>query len=78
MVLDEATSSLDAAMAQEVMAAVERMRGKRTILMVAHQIATIKNCDQIYLIESGMLVGSGKFEELYQLGSDATLSRVVR
>jgi len=78
LVLDEATSSLDAAMAQEVMNAVEEMRGERTILIVAHQIATIENCDQIYLFESGVLADSGRFEELYRPGSDGAPVRVIR
>jgi ABC-type multidrug transport system fused ATPase/permease subunit len=78
LVLDEATSSLDVVMAKEVMNAVEKMRGERTILIVAHQIATIKNCDQIYFLESGVLADSGKFEDLYCSGSDGTPVRIIK
>ncbi len=78
LVLDEATSSLDANMAQEVMRSVESMRGKKTILMVAHQIATIENCDLIYLIEDGHLLDFGRFEELYSPGLDGFPVRINR
>ena len=78
LVLDEATSSLDFSMAQEVMKSVESMRSKRTILIVAHQIATIENCDLIYLIEDGCLLDFGRYEELYSPGLDGFPVRVNR
>jgi ATP-binding cassette subfamily C protein len=78
LVLDEATSALDSLMAQEVMKAVDKMRGERTILMVAHQITTIKDCDHIYILENGSLVDSGSYEELHYTGLDDAVVKVSR
>jgi ABC-type multidrug transport system fused ATPase/permease subunit len=55
LVLDEATSSLDAVTEQEVMGAVRSLHGKKTILIVAHRLSTIETCDQVFRIEQGQL-----------------------
>lgn len=55
LVLDEATSALDTETEQAVMEAVERFRGRCTLLMIAHRTSTLKNCDQIYRLENGRL-----------------------
>lgn len=78
LILDEATSSLDSVMALEVMNSVEKMRGEITILMVAHQIITIKNCDLIYIFENGALSDYGRFEELYCPSLDGDPVRIFR
>ena len=56
LVLDEATSALDTATEQAVMEAVEHLRGKCTLLMIAHRTSTLHACDRIYQIEQGKLV----------------------
>ena len=55
LVLDEATSALDTETEQAVMEAVERFRGRCTLLMIAHRTSTLENCDQIYRLEDGTL-----------------------
>ena len=60
LVLDEATSSLDTATESGVMEAVNALQGKKTILIVAHRLSTIKNCDYVYRLEQGELVEEGK------------------
>ena len=55
LVVDEATSSLDTETEQAVMGAVERFRGRCTLLMIAHRTSTLENCDQIYRLEDGKL-----------------------
>ena len=55
LVLDEATSALDTETEQAVMEAVERFRGRCTLLMIAHRTSTLENCDQIYRLEDGKL-----------------------
>ena len=55
LVPDEATSALDTETEQAVMEAVERFRGRCTLLMIAHRTSTLENCDQIYRLEDGKL-----------------------
>ena len=59
LVLDEATSSLDPATEREIMQAVTSLRGHKTILIVAHRISTVEQCDYIYRIEKGRIVEEG-------------------
>ena len=59
LVLDEATSALDEATEQDVMKAVNALHGKKTILLIAHRLTTVKNCDRLYRLESGRVVEVG-------------------
>ena len=62
LVFDEATSALDNVTEQEIMAAVENLHGKKTIIIVAHRLSTIKNCDEIYEVHNGNVVKKRKEE----------------
>ncbi|MEJ1472119.1 MAG: ABC transporter ATP-binding protein [Candidatus Sedimenticola sp. (ex Thyasira tokunagai)] len=64
LILDEATSALDFPTEQAVMGAVYNLTHKKTIIMIAHRISTVKNCDNLLWLESGMLKAEGKFDEL--------------
>ncbi len=64
LVFDEATSALDNITEREVMAAIENLSGQKTIIMIAHRLTTVKNCDRIFLLEHGRVSASGAFEEL--------------
>lgn len=64
LVLDEATSALDANTEYQVMAAVNEMHGEKTILIVAHRISTIENCDMICRLEGGRVVALGDPESV--------------
>lgn len=66
LVLDEATSSLDGETERYVMEAVERLRGDRTIIMVAHRLTTVRGCDALFVLEAGRIVSVGSYEELGQ------------
>jgi len=59
LVLDEATSALDTVTENEVMKAVNSLHGNKTLLIVAHRLSTLENCDRIYKLESGALISSG-------------------
>ena len=59
LVLDEATSALDSATERGVMAAVEALHGSKTILIVAHRLSTVENCDRILQLHEGRLVAEG-------------------
>lgn len=56
LVLDEATSALDTETEKAVMEAIDTLQGKKTLIIVAHRLSTIKNCDVIYEIVNGKAV----------------------
>jgi ATP-binding cassette, subfamily B, bacterial PglK len=64
LVLDEATSSLDGATEEAVLKAIHHAAEARTVIMIAHRLNTLKDCDQIYIMEKGSIVGQGNYEEL--------------
>lgn len=64
LVLDEATSALDNLTEQSVMEALHNLRHKITIIIIAHRLTTVHECDCIYLLEKGQLVGQGAYKEL--------------
>lgn len=59
LVLDEATSSLDVTTERSVMAAVEALQGKKTILIVAHRTSTVELCDVVVRLAGGAIVDAG-------------------
>ena len=67
LMLDEAASALDAESERLVQEAIEKLRGGRTILVVAHRLSTIRKADWIYVLEGGRIVESGVREELMAL-----------
>lgn len=64
LVLDEATSALDNLTEAEVMEAVQALGHQITIIIVAHRLSTVRDCDNIYVFEAGHLVGAGSYNEL--------------
>lgn len=67
LILDEATSALDNLTERAVMEAVQKLRKNITIIIIAHRLSTVKNCDNIFLLEKGELKGQGTFEKLIQI-----------
>ena len=64
IVFDEATSALDNTTEKEVMAAINKLSGKFTIILIAHRLSTVEKCDQLVELGRGNVVCSGTFEEL--------------
>lgn len=64
LVFDEATSALDGITERRVMDDIHRLAGQRTIVMIAHRLSTVKDCDVIYMLEAGRVVDAGTYEEL--------------
>lgn len=62
LVLDEATSSLDGTTEEHVLKAIQSAAQSRTVIMIAHRLNTLKDCDQIYILEKGKIIGQGKYE----------------
>lgn len=59
LVLDEATSALDTQTEVGVMQAIKELRGKKTILIVAHRLSTVNHCNKLYRIENGEIAEEG-------------------
>jgi ABC-type multidrug transport system fused ATPase/permease subunit len=66
LILDEATSALDNLTEQAVMEAVHNLSHSITIILIAHRLTTVRECDQIYLLENGVVKANGSFEELLE------------
>ena len=64
LIFDEATSSLDAHSERKVQEAIETLHGKRTVIVVAHRLATVASADYIYVLENGSLAEEGTHEQL--------------
>ena len=69
LVMDEATSALDHETEQVVMAAIERLKGGRTLILIAHRLSTVESCDRVVLIRDGSLVAQGPPSEILPLTS---------
>lgn len=64
IVFDEATSALDNATEREVMTEISALSGTKTIIMIAHRLSTVENCDKIIVLNQGRVVGDGTFSAL--------------
>jgi len=64
ILLDEATSSLDAETENKIQGAISLLTKNRTTIVIAHRLSTILNSDKIYVIDSGKIVGEGTHDEL--------------
>ena len=64
LILDEATSALDNETEKSVMNSINNLSNNITIIIIAHRLNTVKNCDIIFKLENGRLVKQGKFEEI--------------
>ena len=64
LVFDEATSALDGITEKIVMDAIHEFSGKKTIIMIAHRLKTVEQCDRIYFMEQGKIIDYGTYQEL--------------
>jgi len=70
IVFDEATSALDSVTEQAVMSEIFSLSPKKTVIIIAHRISTIKDCDQILVFNKGNIVASGVYEDLISSSND--------
>jgi ABC-type multidrug transport system fused ATPase/permease subunit len=66
LILDEATSALDSLTEIAIMDAIRNLSHKKTIIIIAHRITTVRSCDVIYLMEKGIIADCGNYDDLYQ------------
>jgi len=68
LILDEATSALDTESERLVQQAIERLMQERTVLVIAHRLATVRDADEIMVLDAGRIVQRGSHEELLRAG----------
>jgi ATP-binding cassette subfamily C protein len=75
LVMDEATSALDAESESEIQKTLEEMRGRVTVVVIAHRLNTIQHADKVILLEDGKVRDSGTFKEL--IARNPSVEKVV-
>jgi ATP-binding cassette subfamily C protein len=75
LLLDEATSALDNETERLFIAAIDSLARRKTVLIIAHRLSTVQNCDMIYLMQRGRVIGSGAYDEL--LATQPTFAQLV-
>ena len=76
LVLDEATSSLDGITEFAVLEAINNVAKLKTMIIIAHRLTTVKDCDIIYLIDKGKIIAQGTYDEL--MNSNASFRAMAR
>ena len=76
LVMDEATSALDAESESEIAKALDQMRGKVTVVLIAHRLNTVQHADKVFLIEEGQVADQGSFQELMK--RNPSIDRLVQ
>jgi ATP-binding cassette subfamily C protein len=64
LIMDEATSALDAESEHEINTALDAMRGKVTVILIAHRLNTIQRSDLVFLVDEGKIAAQGTFKHL--------------
>ncbi|MFC3880871.1 ABC transporter ATP-binding protein [Algoriphagus namhaensis] len=75
LILDEATSALDSETERSIQENIDNLRGRYTIIIVAHRLSTVKKADEILVLDKGDIVGRGSFESL--VGQNTLFKRMV-
>lgn len=75
LILDEATNALDGLTEQELLSTILMLRGRYTIIVIAHRLSTVRACDVVFEFDAGQLKGSGTYGEL--LRNSETFQQLV-
>ena len=74
LIMDEATSALDDETEREIVEEIKRLKGKATLIVIAHRLTTVKYCDRIYRMRDGAIVERGTYDRVVRQGKDAASS----
>lgn len=66
IVMDEATSALDNVTEREIVEAIESIRGNTTLIVIAHRLSTVRNCDYLIKLDKGRIVSTGSYAEVIE------------
>jgi ATP-binding cassette, subfamily B, bacterial PglK len=64
LIFDEATSALDGETEAHIVESINSLASKKTIIIIAHRISTLRNCNNIYILEKGVVLGQGDYEKI--------------
>ncbi len=64
VILDEATANVDPENEEKLMKAIDSLTKNKTVIMIAHRLKTVRNCDNIFVIDEGKIVQQGKHDDL--------------
>lgn len=70
LIMDEATAALDNQTEAGVMDAIQALSGEKTIIMIAHRLSTVMECDRLYLMANGQVAAVGSYQELLQISPE--------
>ena len=76
LILDEATSALDGINEEMIMHSIRKLAGEKTIIIIAHRLTTLKECDNIFFLDDGKLVDQGNYQ--YLMEKNLTFKRMAR
>lgn len=77
LILDEATSALDTESERFIQKSIDNLKGSATIIVIAHRLSTVKNCDRIFVFDKGRIVEQGDFNKLNG-NEDSYFSKMCR
>ena len=66
LVFDEATSALDGITEKNIMNAINKFTGQKTLIIIAHRMKTVEKCNQIFMMENGRVVDRGTYQQLLE------------
>lgn len=66
LIFDEGTSSLDGVTEKNILDSISELKTHKTIIMVAHRLQAIQRCDKIFIMDSGMVIAQGTYQELIE------------
>jgi ABC-type multidrug transport system fused ATPase/permease subunit len=66
LVMDEATSALDNETEREIVEEIKRLKGKKTMIVIAHRLTTVQHCDRIYQLDNGKIIREGTPQKILQ------------
>lgn len=75
LVMDEATAALDHRTEREITDVLNELRGKKTMIIIAHRLSTVRGCDTLFVMADGQIVDEGRYEALAE--SSAMFQRMV-
>jgi ATP-binding cassette, subfamily B, bacterial PglK len=78
LIFDEATSALDSATEEQVMEAVRSAAKVKTVILIAHRLSTVRECDHIFFIRKGRVVEEGAYIDLVQLNGSFSQMASIR
>jgi len=64
IIMDEATSSLDHETEKEVIHTIKRLKGNKTLIVIAHRLTTVEHCDVLFRLEAGRITAVGSYQEV--------------